>query len=105
MTRPFQQQQQPFSTAARIHPNIVPLLRPRPKMPLGWAKPVAAAVVVGYGVKSYLDVANNRRTAHAEAMEREAADLKKRNEMLLNMYGDRSSLEELEKAIEYYEKR
>lgn len=40
-----------------------------------------------------------------EYMEREAATRKQRNEMLMDMYGDRSSLDELEKAIEFYEKR
>ncbi|KAF7544005.1 hypothetical protein G7Z17_g10295 [Cylindrodendrum hubeiense] len=96
---------QPFSTAARIHPNIVPHLRPRRRMPTGWVKPVAAVVVVGYGVKTYLDMAQNRRQAQIEYMEREAASHKQRNEMLMDMYGDRSSLDELEKAIEFYEKR
>lgn len=68
-------------------------------------KPVAAVVVVGYGVKTYLDMAQNRRRAQMEYMEREAATRKQRNEMLMDMYGDRSSLDELEKAIEFYEKR
>lgn len=74
-------------------------------MPSGWVKPVAAVLVAGVGAKSYLDVAQQRRQAHAERMEREHAELKQRNEMLLNMYGDRSSLEALEKAVEFYEKR
>ncbi|KAH6970793.1 hypothetical protein BGZ61DRAFT_360978 [Ilyonectria robusta] len=96
---------QPFSTAARIHPNIVPHLRPQRRMRPGWVKSVAAVVVVGYGVKTYLDMAQNRRRAQMEYMEREAATRKQRNEMLMDMYGDRSSLDELEKAIEFYEKR
>ncbi|KAH7160081.1 hypothetical protein B0J13DRAFT_120597 [Dactylonectria estremocensis] len=98
---------QAFSTAARIHPNIVPHLRPRRRMPSisRWIKPVAAVAVVGYGVKTYLDMAQNRRRAQVEYMEREAATRKQRNEVLMDMYGDRSSLDELEKAIEFYEKR
>ncbi|KAF4978907.1 hypothetical protein FZEAL_4793 [Fusarium zealandicum] len=96
---------QTFSTAARIHPNIVPHLRPRRRMPLVWLKPVAAVMVVGYGVKTCLEMANTRRLAQIEAMERENNAMKERNETLMNMYGDRSSLNELEKAMEYYEKR
>lgn len=96
---------QPFSTAARIHPNIVPHLRPRRKMPIGWMKPVAGVLAVGYGVKTYLDMAQRRRQAQVEYMEREHAAMKERNEMLMEMYGDRSSLDSLEKAVEFYEKR
>ncbi|KAK7429279.1 hypothetical protein QQZ08_004089 [Neonectria magnoliae] len=103
----MQTPRQPFSTAARIHPNIVPHLphlNPQ-RMPRGWIKPVAAVVVVAYGAKTYLDMANNRRIAQNEYMERESASRKQRNEILMEMYGDRSSLNELEKAIEFYEKR
>jgi hypothetical protein len=62
-------------------------------------------LVVGYGVKTYLDMVQTRRMAQIEAMERENAAFRERNETLMNMYGDRSSLNELEKAIEFYEKR
>ncbi|KAF4467434.1 hypothetical protein FALBO_5687 [Fusarium albosuccineum] len=97
---------QSFSTAARIHPNIVPHLQPKRRMPFGrWVKPVAAVAVVGYGAKTYLEMAQTRRIAQIEAMERENAAFRERNETLMNMYGDRSSLNELEKAIEFYEKR
>lgn len=68
-------------------------------------KPVGAVLVVGYGVKTYLEAVQTRRMAQIEAMERENAAFKERNETLMNMYGDRSSLNELEKAIEFYEKR
>ncbi|KAF5018689.1 hypothetical protein F66182_9303 [Fusarium sp. NRRL 66182] len=98
---------QAFSTAARIHPNIVPHLQPQQKrMSLGrLVKPVAAVMAVGYGVKVSLEMVQNRRVAQTEAMERENAAYRERNEALLNMYGDRSSLDELEKAIQFYEKR
>jgi hypothetical protein len=46
-----------------------------------------------------------RRIAQMEATERENAAYRERNEALMNMYGDRSSLEELEKAVQFYEKR
>lgn len=97
---------QAFSTAARIHPNIVPHLRPQRRMSLGrWVKPVAAVVAVGYGAKLSLEMVATRRIAQMEATERENAAYRERNEALMNMYGDRSSLEELEKAVQFYEKR
>lgn len=74
-------------------------------MRFGWLKPVAGVVVVGYGVKTYLDMAQQRRQAQIEYMEREHAAQRQQNEMLMEMYGDRSSLDELEKAIKFYEKR
>lgn len=40
-----------------------------------------------------------------QLMERENAELKERNEMLLNLYGDRSSLNNVQRAVEFYEKR
>lgn len=68
-------------------------------------KPVAAVVAIGYGAKLSLEMAQRRRIAQMEAMERENAAYRERNEALMNMYGDRSSLDELEKAVQYYEKR
>jgi hypothetical protein len=97
---------QAFSTAARIHPNIGPHLRPQRRMSFGrWVKPVAAVVAVGYGAKLSLEMVATRRIAQMEATERENAAYRERNEALMNMYGDRSSLEELEKAVQFYEKR
>lgn len=50
-------------------------------------------------------MAAKRRIAQMEATERENIAYRERNEALMNMYGDRSSLDELEKAVQYYEKR
>ncbi|RSL99481.1 hypothetical protein CEP52_009689 [Fusarium oligoseptatum] len=79
---------------------------PREECPLaGGSSPLGPFLVVGYGVKTWLDMVQTRRMAQIEAMERENAAFRERNETLMNMYGDRSSLNELEKAIEFYEKR
>lgn len=67
--------------------------------------PVAAALIVGYGVKTYIEASHDRHLAHLQAMERESAAMKQRNEKLQDVYGDRSSLDELEKAIEFYESK
>jgi hypothetical protein len=69
------------------------------------AKPVAAVLAVGYGVKSYLEMAHQLRMTQIKLMEHENTELKQRNEMLMNMYGDRSSLNNVERAVEFYEKR
>lgn len=63
---------------------------------------VAAVVVAAYGAKTYYDktvetVEQRRNDSYREQQSR--------NERLLDVYGDRSSLEELEKAIQHYEKK
>ncbi|KAL3961543.1 hypothetical protein ACCO45_003066 [Purpureocillium lilacinum] len=45
------------------------------------------------------------RDAWLLAAERDAAEQQRRNNALMDVYGDRSSLEALEKAVEFYEKR
>lgn len=64
-----------------------------------------AVAAVGYVVKLYFDQTSTRRTAQILAAEHDAAQLQRRNNALLDVYGDRSSLEELEKAVEFYEKK
>uniref|UniRef100_L2G413 Uncharacterized protein n=1 Tax=Colletotrichum fructicola (strain Nara gc5) TaxID=1213859 RepID=L2G413_COLFN len=44
-----------------------------------------------------------RRIAMAEQAERQAVEDRKRAAKLMDAYGDRSSLEELEKAMQVYE--
>lgn len=68
-------------------------------------KPVGAALIVGYGVKTYLDMSYERHMAQMQATQREDNDRKQRNEQLEDIYGDRSSLSELEKACQFYEKK
>lgn len=68
-------------------------------------KPILAVSIVGLAVKTYADVAGRRRDARLLAAERDAAEQQRRNNALMDVYGDRSSLEALEKAVEFYEKR
>ena len=69
-----------------------------------WLITIAALSVVGYGTKVAIDQAVDRRRAHLQAIEDEAA-LQRRNELLLDEYGDRSSLSALEKAVQFYEEK
>ncbi|PWI69300.1 hypothetical protein PCL_00947 [Purpureocillium lilacinum] len=94
-----------FSTSARVHPSFLPHLRHSRHMPFRWLKPILAVSIVGLAVKTYADVAGRRRDARLLAAERDAAEQQRRNNALMDVYGDRSSLEALEKAVEFYEKR
>jgi hypothetical protein len=67
-----------------------------------WLVSIAALSAAGYGAKMAFDQASERRRAHSQALEDEAA-LQRRNEMLLDEYGDRSDLQALEKAVQFYE--
>ena len=58
----------------------------------------------GYGTKFYIDTVREQRIA-TELREREDAERRRRNAMLLDVYGDRETLEELEKAVQFYEKK
>ncbi|KAH7310414.1 hypothetical protein B0I35DRAFT_481737 [Stachybotrys elegans] len=97
---------QPFSISTRVHPAILPHLgQPKPPMPMTpWVRTVAVASVLAYGAKVCVDMAAERRSSQARALEDDAAR-RRRNEMLMNEYGDRSSLAELERAVQFYEKK
>ena len=68
-------------------------------------KPVFAVSMTGIALKLYMDRTIERRDIDMLATDRDSAEQQRRNNELLDMYGDRSSLEELEKAIQYYEKK
>lgn len=69
-----------------------------------WPIALVGVSAMGYGAKVYLDAVREQRIA-IEAREREDAARRRRNAMLLDVYGDRESLEELEKAVQFYEKK
>ena len=66
----------------------------------------AAVAAVAYGTKLYIDTTNNAAAA-AQQMNSSAQEdeLRERNEQLMEMYSGRSSLEELEQAVKFYEQR
>ncbi|KJZ73272.1 hypothetical protein HIM_07276 [Hirsutella minnesotensis 3608] len=94
-----------FSTSARVHPSFLPHLRNSRRRPFRWAISGVALTVAAYASKRWLDSSSERHAEHAERAEREAADLQRRNDALLDVYGDRSSLEALEQAVQFYEKK
>lgn len=93
-----------FSTSARVHPSFLPHLRRSGRMPFRWLKPLAALSVAGFAAKTYVD-GDGAHAASRQQAERDDAELRRRNDALMDVYGDRSSLDALEKAVEYYEKR
>lgn len=60
---------------------------------------------VGYIAKFGIDEMRERRIADVIAAEKDAAERQRRHNALLDVYGDRSTLEELEKAVQFYEKK
>jgi hypothetical protein len=66
---------------------------------------VAVASVLTYGVKVGMDTSSQRRTAYTRTMQEEEVARQKQNEMLLDQYGDRDSLEALERAVQFYDKK
>lgn len=66
---------------------------------------VAVASALTYGVKVGLDMSTQRRNAYTRTMQDEEIARQKRNEMLLDEYGDRDSLEALERAVQFYDKK
>ncbi|KAK4228586.1 hypothetical protein QBC38DRAFT_361562 [Podospora fimiseda] len=101
-----QQPSRPFSTAARVYPPYLPYLstaatRPSPvTRNIKWLPPLAGVVAAGYAAVSYRGAQIDKQMAAAEQ-----ADLERRrkNLQLADAYGDRSSLEELERAMRVYE--
>lgn len=68
-------------------------------------KPIATTLVGGSLFKVCLDRVGERRAARILAAEQEAAEQLRRNNAIMDVYGDRSSLGELERAVEFYDKR
>ncbi|KAM3548042.1 hypothetical protein MY1884_009338 [Beauveria asiatica] len=64
---------------------------------------VVGLAIVGYGAKVYIDRIQGKRERMLEARYQEDRERQQRNDMLLDVYGDRESLEGLEKAIQFYE--
>jgi len=65
-------------------------------------KILAVVSILGFGATTYLPALSTRGAAERE---RQDAELQRRNNALMDQYGDRSSLEELEKAVQFYSKK
>ncbi|KAL2176910.1 uncharacterized protein P884DRAFT_244732 [Thermothelomyces heterothallicus CBS 202.75] len=114
-----QQSSRLLSTSARVHPPYLPYLhnasRTRAKS-LKWLPPLAAVVVTaGYAVSTYRgeiaglatsspsSTSSEHHTSALSPEQAEAEQLRRREAAMADAYGDRSSLEELERAVAVYE--
>ncbi|TQN64596.1 hypothetical protein CSHISOI_10835 [Colletotrichum shisoi] len=97
----------PFAPPRSGLPPSTPVARPSPhpasRIPRPGIPPTVAVVAVGYGLNVYREGMVQRRLARTAAAEKQAIEDRKRATMLMDAYGDRSSLEALEKAMEVYE--
>jgi hypothetical protein len=60
-------------------------------------------MLLGYATNSYRATLQRRHLSAAIEAEAQAAEMERRNRLLMDAYGDRSSMAELEKAVEVYE--
>ncbi|KXH66822.1 hypothetical protein CSAL01_04792 [Colletotrichum salicis] len=97
----FRQASRNFTINARMPPSYF-LQTPR-RLAMRWVPPTVAVVAVGYGLNAYREGMVERRQAKNAAAEKQVIEDRKRAAKLMDAYGDRSSLEELEKAMAVYE--
>ncbi|BDD55520.1 hypothetical protein MAP00_001029 [Monascus purpureus] len=80
------------------HRPRLPPMHQAPKVgPVGrWYLPAMAVVALGFGVTNYVQAQKERRLAELFAEEERI----KRNQQLMDAYGDKSSLKDVEHALE-----
>ncbi|KAI0594513.1 hypothetical protein F4775DRAFT_427935 [Biscogniauxia sp. FL1348] len=86
----------PFSTTTQVYPAYLPTLHKSGRMEKKLATATVAAVGIGYGLARY-------KQAQAQAQVEQQKQKQKRSEAMMNAYGDRSSLAELEAAVQAYD--
>ncbi|KAK4244490.1 hypothetical protein C7999DRAFT_17258 [Corynascus novoguineensis] len=100
-----------LTTSARVHPPYLPYLhnasQTRGKS-LKWLPPLAAVVTAGYAVSAYRNeiaaYQTSTSTTTADHLSEQAeAERRRREAAMADAYGDRGSLEELERAVAVYE--
>ena len=116
-----------FPTAAKVYPSHLPqmTLKQTRRLPSKWyvlfpvgidlyclailtrdrLTTVAAVGAAGYAANSYASHARDRRLAEARMAEAAQAERRRALEDLNDEYGARATLEELERAVQHYEKK
>ncbi|KAB5554623.1 hypothetical protein GE09DRAFT_1058925 [Coniochaeta sp. 2T2.1] len=94
-----------FSTSARVHPSYLPSYihtASKSAKAAKWIPPALAVAAVGYGVSAYRQQAQQIDQMPAAS---DAAERRRRQAALVldDAYGDRTSLEGLERAMRVYE--
>ncbi|CEJ87536.1 hypothetical protein VHEMI04446 [[Torrubiella] hemipterigena] len=94
-----------FSASAKV-PLQSPPARAAPRRSSSKWLPIAAGLVVAGGAaKLYADTTRESMSLSRQAAQRIDDEREKRNAMLLEVYGSGESLEELEKAVAFYESK
>lgn len=96
-----------FSTAAKVHPSFLPRLHETSAAPPRFRRNAtigAAGAVLLYAAVSATRAVNERREEVAESQRRDM-ERQREQQLLMDQYGDRESLEALEKAISHYGKK
>ncbi|KAJ4415687.1 hypothetical protein N0V82_007180 [Gnomoniopsis sp. IMI 355080] len=68
-----------------------------------WVPTIFALVSIGYGVSAYRRTQLEKYHTQSIEHERMEAERRRRNAVLMDAYGDKSSLADLEKAMALYE--
>ncbi|GAB1319385.1 N-acetylglucosaminyl-phosphatidylinositol biosynthetic protein [Madurella fahalii] len=92
-----------LSTSARVHPSYLPYLHNASRgggKGVKWVPPLVGVITAGYAVATYREAQVEERLAQAQQAE---AERRRKDAALADAYGDRSSLEELERAMRVYE--
>jgi hypothetical protein len=65
--------------------------------------PIAGLVAVGYGVSAFREAQIEKHLSQAKEAEQAELMQRRKNMVLADAYGDRTNLEELERAMRVYE--
>ncbi|KAI0871690.1 hypothetical protein GGS24DRAFT_52438 [Hypoxylon argillaceum] len=89
----------PFSTVSHVHPSHLPTLYKTGRLEKRLATATAAVVGIGYGISKYKAHQEQRQYNNVEAQ----VASRRQTEAIMDAYADRSSLAELEAAVQAYE--
>ncbi|PSR82380.1 hypothetical protein BD289DRAFT_483896 [Coniella lustricola] len=100
-----------ISATTRVYPPIPPMSPPgisstaarRGLANIKWVPTMFALVSIGYGISTYRRGQLERYSARTAELERQEAERRRANALLMDAYGDGSSLEGVEKAMALYE--
>ncbi|KAI1639251.1 hypothetical protein F4809DRAFT_156726 [Biscogniauxia mediterranea] len=92
----------PFSTTTQVYPAYLPTLHKTGRMEKKLATAAVAAVGIGYGLARYKQT-QAQSQSQSQQSEQQKQKQEKRSEAMMNAYGDRSSLAELEAAVQAYD--
>ncbi|KAH9990259.1 hypothetical protein F4779DRAFT_623842 [Xylariaceae sp. FL0662B] len=98
----------PFSATSQVYPHYLPALYKSGRVERRLATATVAAVGIGYGMAKYKqrNIAQQQQQQYSESAQSAAAAAatrKQQTEAIMDAYGDRSSLAELEAAVQIYD--